>query len=306
MNTSLILITAVWALCLFQCLGQRMLITKAMTEELKKTVTWEVIDYEDNIFKGWTVEDYDAYIGQTNPLLDQQQSETLEYDDYNVSLPDAFDARDKWKKCIHPIRHQGKCGSCWSHTSTEVLTDRNCINRSIDVVLSVQDPVSCDKSNQGCTGGSLVGVFEYLAKTGAVSESCFPYVSAESKIVPACPSKCTAAGHEWKKYKCKAGSVKKLVRLNDMKTDLYYNGPIGTHLRVYMDFNYYKGGIYYHRSGEYRAGHYMKVVGWGNVSGVPYWICANTFGTAWGEKGFVKFKMFDCTINEYMVSCVPN
>merc|ERR1712127_374110 len=29
-------------------------------------------------------------------------------------VPAEFDARTKWPSCIHPIRNQGQCGSCWA------------------------------------------------------------------------------------------------------------------------------------------------------------------------------------------------
>lgn len=46
----------------------------------------------------------------------------------NISLPDSFDWRDQSKECIHPVRDQGKCGSCWAHAASEVLSDRFCIH----------------------------------------------------------------------------------------------------------------------------------------------------------------------------------
>lgn len=53
-------------------------------------------------------------------------------------VPTAFDSRKQWPKCIHPIRNQEHCGSCWAFSGSEVLSDRLCIasNGTIDVVLS--------------------------------------------------------------------------------------------------------------------------------------------------------------------------
>lgn len=279
------------------------LITREMTEFLKQNVDWEVTEYSENIFKDWSVSDFLGFIGQTEPFTDninQLESDTLNFED----LPDHFDARTKWPKCIHPIRRQHNCGSCWAHTSTESLSDRFCIHKGQDFVLSVQDPVSCDKSNDACKGGSLVGVFQYLEKTGAVTEDCFPYTSGENGHVPPCPTKCPT-GKPWIKHHCAAGSVKKMENIVAMKTELYNSGPIGTHFKLYRDFNYYKSGIYYHKAGEYVCGHYMKVIGWGVENNEHYWVIANSFGADWGDHGFVKFKMGDCGINEYMVSCLP-
>lgn len=43
-------------------------------------------------------------------------------------LPDSFDWREKMPECIHAVRNQGKCGSCWAHSSSEVVSDRFCIH----------------------------------------------------------------------------------------------------------------------------------------------------------------------------------
>ena len=57
-------------------------------------------------------------------------------DDYDI--PESFDAREEWPDCIHPIRNQGHCGSCWAFAGSEVLSDRFCIASygKINVVLS--------------------------------------------------------------------------------------------------------------------------------------------------------------------------
>lgn len=46
----------------------------------------------------------------------------------NMELPDSFDWREKMSECIHPVRDQGHCGSCWAHSASEVVSDRFCIH----------------------------------------------------------------------------------------------------------------------------------------------------------------------------------
>ena len=45
-----------------------------------------------------------------------------------IQLPEGFDWREKSPECIHPVRDQGHCGSCWAHSSSEVVSDRFCIH----------------------------------------------------------------------------------------------------------------------------------------------------------------------------------
>jgi len=39
---------------------------------------------------------------------------------------------------------------------------------------------------------------------------------------------------------------------------------------------------------EYIGRHAIKILGWGIEHGMPYWLCANSWNTEWGDKGFFK------------------
>ena len=88
--------------------------------------------------------------------------------------------------------------------------------------------------------------------------------------------------------------------------DIYTNGPMETGFDVYNDFFSYSSGIYQHVSGLYAGGHAVKIIGWGNEAGVDYWICANSWGTGWGEQGFFRIRMGECNIDTGVFSCLPD
>lgn len=44
-------------------------------------------------------------------------------------------------------------------------------------------------------------------------------------------------------------------------------------------------GVYQHVSGSALGGHAIKMLGWGEENGVPYWLCANSWNTDWGDNG---------------------
>lgn len=44
-------------------------------------------------------------------------------------------------------------------------------------------------------------------------------------------------------------------------------------------------GVYQHVSGSAVGGHAIKVLGWGEEGGTPYWLAANSWNTDWGENG---------------------
>lgn len=61
--------------------------------------------------------------------LDLEEQAFVPYSSSNLTVPKSnFD----WRKhrlghCINPIRDQGRCGSCWSFATTELISDRWCI-----------------------------------------------------------------------------------------------------------------------------------------------------------------------------------
>jgi len=79
-----------------------------------------------------------------------------------------------------------------------------------------------------------------------------------------------------------------------------------TSFNVYSDFMNYKSGIYQHTSGYLEGGHAIKILGWGVEGGVDYWICANSWGTSWGEDGFFRIAYGECGIDSAVYGCTPS
>lgn len=205
-------------------------------------------------------------------------------------LPEFFDAREKWPKCIGKIRNQGKCGSCWAVSGAEVVGDRFCIatNGSIHFQFSPQYILSCDKENYGCKGGFQTSEWIFLANKGTTSEQCMPYTSGEGEV-EACPARC-ANGTQIEHYRIDYSSIQIFSRRNleGIQKDIMTYGSVQVGFTVYQDFFTYSSGVYRHLTGGIAGGHAVKYVGWGvdSESNLPYWIAANSWGEEWGLDGY--------------------
>lgn len=243
-------------------------------------------------------------------------------------LPEHFDARDKWGPLIHPVADQGDCGSSWSVSTTAISSDRLAIisEGRINSTLSSQQLLSCNQHRQkGCEGGYLDRAWWYIRKLGVVGDHCYPYVSGQSRE----PGHCLIPKRDYTNrqgLRCPSGSqdstafkmtppYKVSSREEDIQTELMTNGPVQATFVVHEDFFMYAGGVYQHSDLAAQKGassvaegyHSVRVLGWGvdHSTGKPikYWLCANSWGTQWGEDGYFKVLRGEnhCEIESFVI-----
>jgi len=89
--------------------------------------------------------------------------------------------------------------------------------------------------------------------------------------------------------------------------EILTNGPIEVSFTVYEDFLTYKTGVYRHTTGSSLGGHAVKMIGWGQEAGIPYWLVANSWNTDWGFGGFFKIYRGDneCGIESGGAAGIP-
>jgi cathepsin B len=220
-------------------------------------------------------------------------------------LPESFDWREASPECVHAVRDQGHCGSCWAHGASEVLSDRFCIatQGKVNVTFSPQQLVDCDYADHGCGGGFLTTPFIYYSLVGANTDECYgEYVSGKtgksSKF-------CFLTNWQCESYKADLFSIRWLMNPAAIKADLMANGPVNTGFRVFEDFRNYQSGIYKQKSDTLLGGHAVKIVGWGQEDGQEYWIVQNSWGPKWGEDGFFRIAFGECGIDSGATSVRP-
>uniref|UniRef100_A0A6G1S457 Cathepsin B n=1 Tax=Aceria tosichella TaxID=561515 RepID=A0A6G1S457_9ACAR len=250
------------------------------------------------------------------------------------SIPKEFDARKQWPNCptINEIRDQGSCGSCWAFGAVEAMSDRICVASKgrVQAHLSAQDLLTCCYScGDGCDGGWPSEAWQYWTRYGIVtggnfntSQGCLDYTIApcehhttgdrqpcggEEGDTPRCARKCQKNSINYRKDRHFGKSHYQVEGVENIQRELMTNGPLEVDFDVYADFPNYKSGVYQYLSGEYMGGHAVRLLGWGEENGTPYWLIANSWNTAWGDKGF--FKMLrgndECGIESEIVAGIP-
>ncbi|RCN34834.1 papain family cysteine protease [Ancylostoma caninum] len=233
----------------------------------------------------------------------------------NITVPDSFDARQWWPECesVGFVRDQSSCGSCWAFGAAEAITDRICIasKGTFKPTISSNELLSCCKTcGDGCRGGYPIRAWDYWVEHGVVTggeygtnNTCLPYPfpSCRKRGNHSLPAQCSHAPFETPKCKrmCDRnykedyeadkhyGLISYGIHSDELsiRKELLTYGPIEVAFLVYMDFFHYKSGIYRHTAGGFAGGHAVKLIGWGEENGTPYWLIANSWGRDWGDKG---------------------
>ncbi|KAG7399050.1 hypothetical protein PHYBOEH_009828 [Phytophthora boehmeriae] len=214
-------------------------------------------------------------------------------------------------KYMTPIKNQGTCGSCWAFAGVSVVESRFAIENDVQASpLSVEQVLSCSapldhirskysdnmtSSSQGCSGGMPFLTYAYLNLAKPHGLSCatsYPYVMATGNDETECAP---LADDDLALVWTKSVSDYKVVESSDEQALLraVTRGPVTSNIDATGDgFRHYAGGIYDAQDclddGE-EVNHAVVVVGFGQeATGEKFWIIRNTWGTMWGENGYMR------------------
>jgi len=219
----------------------------------------------------------------------------------NKNLPAAFDWRDI-PGGLPPIRNQGGCGSCWAFGTVGPLECNIKIKDSIDVNLSEQWLLSCNHDDWDCAGGWFAHSYHSYKKDacfglGAVMEADFPYVAYQ--LPCGCPYEHPYRIPGW----AYIGSQSSIPSIDAMKQAILDHGPIAVSVHANSGMQAYNGGIFNECSnGE--INHAVVLVGWDDDQGdAGIWIMRNSWGSWWGEGGYMRIP-YGCSMIGYAANYI--
>lgn len=195
------------------------------------------------------------------------------------SVPDSIDWREKG--AVVGVKDQSSCGSCWAFSAVAAVEGINQIATGNLISLSEQELVDCDTSvNEGCNGGLMDYAFEFIINNGGIdTEDDYPYKSRDGR----CDSYRKNAhvvsidGYEDVPVNDE-NALKKAVAKQPVSVAIEGSGRA---------FQLYESGIFSGSCGL-DLDHGVTAVGYGSENGKDYWIVRNSWGTEWGESGYIR------------------
>jgi len=219
----------------------------------------------------------------------------LRPDNRIVAVPDIYSAAEvsaaptsvDWRTngMVTAVKDQGDCGGCWSFASTGNIESQWAIAGNKLTSLSEQELLDCDDyfPCMGCNSGEMSCAFEYLKseqKGNAASEASYPYTAGAAGKTGKCKASGSSVGAKISGYKDLPATEAQ------MATWLATNGPVAIGAYA-IPWKQYKSGILTN-CGSGDVDHAILVVGYGSDSGTDYWIIKNSWGTSFGEKGYIR------------------
>lgn len=197
-------------------------------------------------------------------------------------LPAAID----WRKCevLPPVKNQNQgrpCGSCWAFAAVSAVEGIFAIKNNSVTALSEQQVLDCAGPEWNCSGGSVMGAFEYVYKQGLATEHDYPYEADKSICDDNDPDyRHVAFINDWETLP--AHSPTALMRRVARQ-------PVAVLIAANMTlFEQYDGGVFVGPCDGKNHTHAVTVVGYGaTAGGSNYWILRNSWGRNWGEGGYM-------------------
>ena len=187
---------------------------------------------------------------------------------------------------VTPVKNQGQCGSCWSFSATGAMEGAWSLTNGELVSFSEQQLMDCSKlyGDMGCNGGLMDSAFRYAIDNGMCQEEQQPYEAVRGTCKDVTCDKNYEFEECYDVEPLNQYALKVAVSKQPVSVAIQADKPI---------FQFYSSGVIDSDSCGTNLDHGVLIVGYGTEEGIDYWLVKNSWGTEWGDEGYVKIARDD-------------
>jgi len=172
------------------------------------------------------------------------------------------------------VKNQGGCGSCWAFSAVSAAEAYFAtVKGQKGLDLSEQQLVDCSKANYGCNGGWPDKALSWVAANGLTTQSAYPYAGRDQTCK-------TSTGAY------KISSVQKVTASAASLQSAINQRPVSVCVDA-SKWSQYSSGV----MSSCGTSRNHAVTAFGYTS--SYWKIKNSWGTGWGESGYIRLAMGD-------------
>jgi len=200
----------------------------------------------------------------------------------------SFDTGVNWVTggAVTPVKDQGQCGSCWTFSSTGALEGAWFINNAELLSFSESQLVDCVKTCFGCNGGNQTLAFRYYKSHFPMLESAYPYHAVQGS--------CNYNENDSQKQIQVTGAVQVPTNSVSGLQNALAVQPIAVSIEAdTFVFQTYTSGVLNSTACGTSLDHAVLAAGYGTENGQDYWLVKNSWGSGWGDNGYIKLAAVD-------------
>jgi cathepsin L len=235
-----------------------------------------------NKFSHLTPAEYKTMLGHRS-MGDVTKTAGVKPRKVSADPPTSWDWRDSG--IVNPIKDQAQCGSCWAFSVVQAQESQWALKNQNLPSLSEQNLVDCVDTCYGCLGGDEYIAYDYVIghQNGLwMTEADYPYAAVDQS----CQFNAAKGVDATKSYFRPTTSKNE----QELLEGCYNSGVVSIAIDASSYwFAQYSGGIFdITGCSSTSLDHAVGLVGYGVESSTPYWIVRNSWGTDWGEAGYIR------------------
>ncbi|XP_041480310.1 procathepsin L-like [Lytechinus variegatus] len=240
-------------------------------DEGRRSFKMTMNEFADQDF-GRINNNFDVEGRRSNTGLKETKSMTSSF---RSSMPPSWDWRDK--KEVNPVRDQGQIGSSLAMNVADAVASYSSIHNKTPLdILADAEVVDC------CLPNPLErpGVFGCVHNHGGLCTKGTYHTGTGANVCNNASCKAVAS--------CNVGKTVPSRNESALAQAVLFTPVVVAIDASHMSFQLYQSGVYSEPScSSTLLDHSLLLVGYGVDSGVDYWICRNSWGSSWGDNGYI-------------------